>query len=86
MRKAWSPPLPSIELADQIHEYGERHCLVIQSPASGRVLVTGARYMPESEPVAAFGDTSFPTVTQPDNASARHAEMITLFIVFPPCF
>ena len=41
--------------------------------------------MPESEPVAAFGDTSFPVVTQPDNnASARHAEMITLFIVFLP--
>ncbi len=86
MGKAWSPPLPSIELADQIHEHGERHGLVIQSPASGRVLVTGARYMPESEPVDAFGDTSFPTVTQPDNASARHAEMITLFIVFLPCF
>ena len=40
--------------------------------------------MPESEPVAAFDDTSFPVVTQPDNASARHAEMITLFIVFLP--
>jgi hypothetical protein len=54
-------------------------CFVIQSAASGRVRVTGARYTPESEPVAAFGDDSFPTVTQPDNASARYAAMIKFF-------
>ncbi len=41
----------------------------------------GARYTPESEPVAAFGDESFPTVTQPDDASTRYAAMIKFFNV-----
>ena len=59
-----------------------RYCFLIQSPVSGRVLVTGAPNGAEFKPGAAFGGVSFPDVTQADNASARYAAIIKVFTVF----